>query len=106
MRINFECTGGFANLKLSYQADTAALPRELADQITRLVEQSGALSLDPRVAMPEAPGPPDVFSYRLSLSKDGRMTTWTMTDVTAPEPMRPLLELLLSLALEQLRKSK
>jgi hypothetical protein len=106
MRIDFECSGGFANLRLSYHADTDELPQELAEEILRLVESSGFFDIQPSEVDPTSAGPPDVFSYRVSLSEGKRKKSLSFNDVTASAKLHPLLALLRKLALDQKRKSK
>ena len=106
MRIDFNCSGGFANLRLTYHADTNELPQELAEKILRLVESSGFFDIQPSGVASTSAGPPDVFSYRISLSEGRKMKSLSCTDVTAPATLHPLLALLRKLALKQGRKGK
>ncbi len=46
MNIDFECSGGFANLSLKYHADTQQLPLKIKEEILRLVESSGIFELE------------------------------------------------------------
>ena len=104
MRIDFECSGGFANLQLTYHGDTDALPQAQAEELLQLVESSGVFDLQQGDVMPTTSGPPDVFSYQLSLSGGVRQKTVSFNDVTAPAPLHPLLALLRKLALDQKRE--
>jgi len=105
MRIDFESSGGFANLQLDYHVDTDRLPKEQADEILTLVNISGVFDLQQRDVNPQkAGGLPDVLSYRLSLSDSTRQKTLSLHDVTAPASLRPLLASLQKLARQQ--KSK
>jgi hypothetical protein len=106
MRIDFECSGGFANLRLTYHVDTDELPQEFAEEILRLVESSGFFDIQPSEVAPTSAGPPDVFFYRLSLSQGSRKQSLSCNDVTAPAALHPLLALLRKLALNQKRKGK
>lgn len=105
MKIEFECSGGFANLRLSYRADTENLPADLADDLRRLVVDSGILDLDPKDVSPKSAGPPDIFSYKLSLHEGGKRKILSFNDVTIPVSAQPLLARLRELALKE-RKSK
>lgn len=105
MQIDFASSGGFANIELTYRADTDTLPEEQARELERLVETSGVFELeqedtDPHVAVGRA----DVISYRLTLSDGPRQTTLWVNDVTAPASMRPLLAELRKLAIDRKRK--
>jgi hypothetical protein len=107
MQIDFASSGGFANLELAFRADTNTLPEEQAQELLRLIESSGVFDLkqDDLPSNPKAgAGPPDVISYRLSLSESTKQNTLWFNDVTAPASVRPLLELLRKLALEEKKK--
>ena len=106
MQIDFECSGGLANLQLRYHADTAALPRELAEELLRLVESSQVFDLREGALAPKSAGPPDVFIYRLSLQEGARKKSLSCNDVSAPASLHPLLALLRKLALKQGRKGR
>ena len=106
MHIDFEYSGGFANLCLTYHADTERLPLEVKEEILRLVESSRIFELEQSEVAPTSAGPPDVFSYRLSLSESGRRKFLSFNDVTAPASLQPLLRLLRKLALDQRRQGK
>lgn len=107
MQIDFASSGGFANLELAYRVNTNNLPEEEAKELVRLVESSGVFNLkqDDLPSSPKAgAGPPDVISYRLSLSEGAKQNTLWFNDVTAPASVRPLLAVLRKLALEQKKK--
>jgi len=107
MRIDFESSGGFANLQLSYHIDTDTLAPEQAEELLQLVKSSGVFDLQQsNLTSKAAGGPPDIVSYRLSLSDGVRQKTLSFNDITAPPSLRPLLELLRRLALEQKRKGR
>lgn len=103
MRIDFECSGGFANLRLTYHANTDELPQELAEEILRLVEISRFFDIQPSGVTSTSAGPPDVFSYQISLSEGNRKQSLSCNDVTAPATLHPLLALLRQIALDQRR---
>ena len=104
MHIDFECWGGYANLQLAYRGDTQELPQELTDELEGLLEASGFFELEESAVAPTAPGPPDVFSYRLSLREGSRQKSLSFTDVTAPASLHPLLSRLRKLAVDQKMK--
>jgi hypothetical protein len=106
MQIDFASSGGFANIQLTYQADTNSLPEEQAKELEQLVEDSGVFDLkQDDVNSNTAVGRADLISYRLTVSDGKRQTTLWMNDVTAPASIRPLLGMLRKLAIEQKRKS-
>jgi hypothetical protein len=109
MQIDFASSGGFANIELAYRVDTDNLPEEEAKELLTLIESSCVFNLkqDDLPSNPKAgAGPPDVISYRLSLSEGSKQNTLWFNDVTAPASVRPLLALLRKLALEEKRKGK
>ncbi len=104
MRIDFECSGGYAGLQLEYHVDTDELPQELAEKLLSLVERAAVFDLQPEKVAPEIPDIPDVLSYRLTLHEGDRMISLSLNDITAPDSLRPLLSFLHELALKQCRK--
>lgn len=107
MHIDFEGSGGFANLQLNYHVDTDALSKEQMEHLLKLVESSGFFDLQQSdVASEPHGGSPDVFVYRLSMSEGGRQNELTFSDATAPASLQPLLALLQKLALEQRAKRR
>jgi hypothetical protein len=106
MRIEFERSGGFAGLPLTYRADTEELPQEVTEELLKLVESSGFFDLQLSNVTPTSSGPPDVFWYRLLLSEGNKQNTLSFNDATAPAALRPLLGYLQNLALDQKRKNQ
>ena len=106
MLIDFESSGGYANLQLSYHANTETLTPETAAEITRLVESSGVFDIQQETVAPSLAGPPDVFTYRLSLRDGSRLTTLMLNDMTAPTSLHPLLALLRKLAVDEKMKGR
>ena len=106
MRIDFKCSGGYANIRLTYHANTDELPQEVANEILGLVESSRIFDLQQSEVEPTSKGPPDVFFYRLSLYEGTMRKSLYFNDVTAPATLHPLLALLQELAWEQIRKGK
>jgi|ERR671915_2470097 hypothetical protein len=102
MRINFSCSGGYANLQLSYHADTDELPGELARELQNLVDSAGVFDFQPP---PSARGFPDAISYQLSVSEGGRSRSLSVNDATAG-PLLPLLTRPRQLAIEQRRSGR
>jgi hypothetical protein len=98
MKIDFQTSGGYAGLDLRWSGDTDTATPEVAARITELVTQARLFELRPEDVAPRAPGPPDVMAHRLSVSDGGRQATFSVTDLTAPPEMRPLLGYLRTLA--------
>lgn len=105
MRVDFECSGGFANLQLRYRADTSELDPAVANELIQHVNTSGLLSMSQK-DIPQRPTPPDVISYRIEIDQDGRKKSFSLNDVTAPPAARPLLGFLRKLALEARQPKK
>jgi hypothetical protein len=108
MRIDFECSGGYAGLRLSYTVDTNTIESELAAELEGAVKRSGMFNNsgaqdESTIRLSEEPrgGPPDVMTYRLIVDDEGRRSSATLTDVTAPTSLRPLLSRLRKLAIEK-----
>ena len=100
MRIDFDCSGGYVNLQLSYRADTDELPPELAKELLELVESSGVFDFQQG---PTSAGFPDAISYKLSVSQGGKTKSLSVNDVTAGT-LLPLLTRLRQLVLDERRK--
>jgi hypothetical protein len=94
VRIDFECSGGYAGLQLTYDVDTNELDPERATELETAVSDSGILESDWKPAAPPGSGPPDVMTYRVSVEDGGRTKRVTVTDITAPVELRPLLAVL------------
>ena len=102
MQIDFGSSGGVANVELAYRADTETMPKEQAQELERLVENSGVFDLQKNdMEFNATIGRADVISYRLSLADGTRQTTLWLNDVTAPASVRPLLAFLQELAREE-----
>jgi hypothetical protein len=101
LHIHYECSGGYANLRLTLAVDTDDLPPQLAQELLGLVKASGVFTIKPSEVAPASHGPPDVFLYQLSLSDAKGSQSLVLNDVTVPVTLRPLLTFLQQLALEQ-----
>jgi hypothetical protein len=106
MWIDFECTGGFANLRLAFKGHTDELPQEQANEIRELVKGSGYFEIRASDVAPAANGPPDVFHYKISLSDGTRKNALSLNDVSAPVDLHPLLAKFRTLAMDRQRQGK
>jgi hypothetical protein len=106
MQIDFECTGGFANLRLKFKLHTDELPQEQANEIKALVDASGYFSIQPRDVASAATGPPDVFHYKVALTDGHRKKALSCTDMSAPVELHPLLAKFRTLAMDLQRQGK
>ena len=106
MDIEFEFSGGYANVNLAYHGDTDKLPPEIASKLLRLIESSGVLELQQSEIASTNTGPTDEFYYKLMLYDGNKKKSFSFNDVTAPKELRPLLDFLQELAWEQARQNR
>jgi hypothetical protein len=106
MHIDFESSGGYANIKLTYHGNTDTLPEEVANKLIQLVESSRIFDLKEKEGIPNLSGPPDVLHYKLMVHEGNRSISLAFNDITAPESLLPLITFLQELAWEQIRKGK
>jgi hypothetical protein len=110
MRINFERSGGFANIRLTAEADTDA--RELifgAARVKRSLSPDEARNLEEMVKaadffnLPAATTRPtqgaDRFQYVVSVEVDGKRHTVQISEAVTSATLRPLLDFLTKLAM-------
>lgn len=98
MHIKFSCIGGFANLDLNFEIDTDELPKEKYEELENLMKQADL----PNVAqskMVKTQGF-DSFSYQLDIADEKKKQSFSFTDISAPEEVRPLLDYLRNIAIE------
>ena len=106
MHIEYESSGGYANITLVYHANTDELPPEVASNLLRLIESSRVFELQQSDIASSKLGPPDVLSYKLTLHEEDKEKSLSFNDITAPKELRPLLTLLQDLAWEKAKKNK
>jgi len=105
MRIRFEMSGGFggpfAIAPLSYETTTDDLPSQDADQLRRLVEESGLLAPGQWPAARPDGSARDVFQYQLQVVTGSRTYRYDFDDTTVPDQARPLLDHLTAAAMHR-----
>lgn len=104
MYIQFSCIGGIANFDLTFQADTGELPKEKAEKLLDLIKQSNLFNLrlsEGEIATIQGA---DAFSYELRIEDGEKKKSFSFTDVTAPQEVRPLLDYLRNLAVAEKMK--
>lgn len=106
MHVDFESSGGYANIKLKYHGNTDELPEETANKLIQLVESSGIFDLKENEIIPSISGPPDVLYYKLTIYEGNKRISLSFNDVTAPGSLRPLLSFLRKLARDEAVKGK
>jgi hypothetical protein len=106
MHIDFESSGGYANIRTTYHGNTDELTEEISNELLKLVESSRVLDLQESEVAPSSSGPPDVMFYKLTVQEGNKRASLYFNDVTAPDSLRPLLTRLQELAWEKARKGK
>lgn len=106
MHIDFESSGGYANITLTYHGNTEELPGEVANKLIELVESSRIFDLNEKEVAPGLFGPADVLYYKLKIYEGNKRISLSFNDITVPDSLHPLLTFLQELAWEQIRKGK
>ncbi|KEK23437.1 protealysin inhibitor emfourin [Bacillus gaemokensis] len=104
MHIQFSCTGGLANLHLTFQTETVELPKEKAKELLDLIKQANLFNLKPSEVKVATTKGADAFSYQLKIEDGKEQKSFSFTDVTAPQEVRPLLDYLRNLAIAEKMK--
>ena len=91
MRIRFERSGGFANISLKTEIDSANLPPERARELSRLVEKARPFD---QASPPASPSMPDQFQYEVTIEDDGRSETIKTSDDAASDDLKLLFDFL------------
>ncbi|MEK4538148.1 protealysin inhibitor emfourin [Peribacillus sp. FSL K6-1552] len=100
MHIQFSCIGGFANLDLNFQIDTNELPKGKNEELQNLMKTADLSNPHlSKMVGAKAQGA-DAFSYQLDIVNEKKKQSFSFTDTTAPEEVRPLLNYLRNLAIE------
>jgi hypothetical protein len=98
-RIKFERSGGFAGLRIAKDLKMDDLPDEQVHTISELLDDLDFHEL-PEQMMNDS-NMPDQFSYTITVETKKWVHTVTTGDISAPEKMQELLELLNRLARNQ-----
>jgi hypothetical protein len=85
-KILFERTGGFMGRKVSVTINMDDLPKEQAEMLTEFLDESDFFKLPADLTKPAVP---DSFTYNITVVKEHSVR---VSDTTAPEELRPLLE--------------
>jgi hypothetical protein len=88
-KIFYERTGGFMGRKISATMDLDDLPDKLAVLLGDLLDKANFFELPTdltKAAMPDA------FTYNITVSSQERQHSVRVSDTTAPDDLRPLLE--------------
>ena len=88
-KILFERTGGFMGRKVSVTIDLDDLPEEQADVLDELLDEADFFELPADLTRPAIP---DAFTYNITVFSDDEQHSVRVSDATAPDDLRPLLE--------------
>lgn len=88
-KIYFERTGGFMGRKVSITIDMDDLPEEQAELLDNLMDEADFFELPTDISQSAMP---DEFTYTVTISSEERQHSVRVSDTTAPEDLRPLLE--------------
>ena len=88
-KILFERTGGFMGRKVSVTIDLDDLPEEQAEALDELLDEADFFELPADLTKPAIP---DAFTYNITVFSDDEQHSVRVSDATAPDDLRPLLE--------------
>jgi len=88
-KIVFERTGGFMGRKVSVTIDLDDLPEEQAEALGELLDDADFFELPADLTKPVMP---DAFTYNITVFSDESQHSVRVSDATAPDDLRPLLE--------------
>jgi hypothetical protein len=101
MRIEYECSGGYGGLRLTYQGETDTLPAADAKVLLGLIEAANIFDLTQKQLSKKSRSIPDDFACRLTLSIPGKQKTLSFNELGAPENLRRLSVHLRKLAIKK-----
>ena len=88
-KIFFERSGGFMGRTVNATIDLDNLPDDLAEALEELLDEADFFELPADLTRPPMP---DAFTYTITVSKESRQHSVRVSDATAPDDLRPLLE--------------
>jgi hypothetical protein len=88
-KIFFERTGGFMGRKVSLTLELEDLPAEQVELLDELLDDADFFELPPDLTKPTMP---DTFIYNITVSSEKRQHSVRVSDATAPDDLRPLLD--------------
>jgi len=88
-KILFERTGGFMGRKVSVTIDLDDLPEEQAEALDEMLDEADFFELPADLTKPAIP---DAFTYNITVFSDNEQHSVRVSDATAPDNLRPLLE--------------
>ena len=88
-KIFYERTGGFMGRKVTATIDLGDVPEELANLLSNLLDEANFFELPADLTKPAMP---DAFTYNITVSSEERQHSVRVSDTTAPDDLRPLLD--------------
>lgn len=98
MKIHFKRSGGFMGRPLQASLDTAALPEDEAQTLQTMLSEAAFFDLPASQALAAPPSGADQMTYTVTVQADHIAHTVCVSDMDAPEGLRPLLRHLTVLA--------
>lgn len=95
-RITFERSGGLLGRDVFLDLDLDTLPTNESLNLIQLLQRANFFKLPENLVAQSAP---DEFQYRVTVDSGSTHHTISTSDTTAPEALRPLLDVLSTLAL-------
>ena len=106
MHVDFESSGGYANIKFEYHWNTDELPEEVANKLIQLVESSKIYDIKENEVAPDSFGPPDALLYKLAIYEGIKRVSLSFNDNKTPDSLRPVLTFLQELARWETKEDK
>jgi len=88
-KIFFERSGGFMGRTVSATLDLDELPDDQAQTLEEMLNKADFFELPADLTRPPMP---DAFTYTITVSSGAREHSVRVSDATAPDTVRPLLE--------------
>lgn len=88
-KIFFERSGGFMGRKVTATLDLNELPNDLAETLEEMLDEADFFELPADLTRPPMP---DAFTYTITVSSENKQHSVRVTDATAPNELRPLLD--------------
>ncbi|HEY8205615.1 MAG TPA: protealysin inhibitor emfourin [Pyrinomonadaceae bacterium] len=99
MRVKFERSGGFANVPLRAELDSAEMTPDRAQELEDLVAKARPFD---QPSAPASANVPDDLQYHLTIEHGGQSKTIKVSDTAAPDELKSLLDFLGEEALNKL----
>ncbi len=102
MRISFERTGGFVNVPLRAEIDSAKMSPKRAEALKRLVEKVRPLAQSEQSQAPWTMS--DQFQYKITIEDSGHTQNLRTSDEVASDDLKLLFDFLSEEALKKLER--